>query len=229
MPPAILLFAALLGQAAQAPSPAATPKTDEHQPSQAVSPAATAKTEAHSGADAADSLLEVKRIYVAQLTGGTQADALRELIIASLDSTKLFVLTDNPDRADAILKGAADDHAFTDTFDSDESINAHENGGKFGSGSSSYSKSGGGYAGLSIGENESHHIKERKHEAYAPARLCNRDGDVLWSTTQESNGAKFHGASADVAAKIARQLSLDIEKARRNTTRARSPGSGETR
>ncbi len=57
------------------------------------------------------------------------------------------------------------------------------------------------YGGLSVGDNESHHIKERKHEAYAAVRLCNRDGDVLWSTTQESMGAKFHGASADVAAK----------------------------
>lgn len=196
----------------------------------APEPASTPKAEVHSAANSVDSLLQVKRIYVAQLTGGTQADALRELIIASLDGTKLFVLTDNLDRADAVLKGAADDHAFTDSFDSDESLNSRENGGKYGSGSSSYSKSGGGYVGLSVGENESHHIKERKHEAYASVRLCNRDGDVLWSTTQESNGAKFHGASADVATKIARQLSLDVEKARRNTAApARSPGNGEPR
>ena len=174
-----------------------------------------------------NTLLEIKRIYVAQLTGGVQADALRDLIIASLDGTKLFVLTDNPDRADATLKGAADDHAFTDTFDSDESINGRENGGKS---SSAYTKTGGLYAGIGAGENESHHIKERKHEAYATVRLCNRDGDVLWSTTQESDGAKFRGASADVAAKIARQLSLDIDKARRNAAApAKTAVPGETR
>jgi hypothetical protein len=170
-----------------------------------------------SGADAGTgSLLGVKRIYVAQLTGGPQADALRELIIASLDGTRLFVLTDNQDRADAVLKGAADDHAFTDTFDSDESINSRENGGKSSGGS--YSTRGGSYIGLGVGENESHHIKERKHEAYAAVRLCNRDGDVLWSTTQESLGAKFRSASADVAAKIARQLTLDVDRARRGLT-----------
>ncbi len=173
------------------------------------------------------SLLEVKRIYVAQLTGGVQADALRELIIASLDGTKLFVLTENPDRADATLKGAADDQPFTDTFDSDESISGRESGGKSGS---SYSRTGGLNGGLSAGENESHHIKERKHEAYAAVRLCNRDGDVVWSTTQESDGAKFRGASADVAAKIARQLSLDMDKARRGATAPVKPVSaGETR
>ena len=162
-------------------------------------------------------LLEVKRVYVAQLTGGAQADALRELIIASLDSTKLFVLTDNQDRADAVLKGAADDHTFVDTFDSDQSITSHENGGKSGSGTQ-YNKSGGLYAGLSVGENESHHVRERKHEAYAAVRLCNKDGDVLWSTMQESQGAKFRGASADVANKIARQLILDMDRARQAAT-----------
>jgi hypothetical protein len=165
-----------------------------------------------SGADSGvASLLEVKRVYVAQLTGGPQADSLRELIIASLDSTKLFILTDNPDRADAVLKGAADDHAFVDTFDSDESLNTRQNGGKSSGGGSTRSTL---TLGLAVGENDSHHIKERKHEAYAAVRLCNRDGDVLWSTTQESLGAKFHGASADVAAKVARQLLLDVDRMR---------------
>ena len=166
-------------------------------------------------------LLQVKRIYVGQLTGGAQADALRELIIASIDQTKLFVLTDNPERADAVLKGAADDQAFTDTFDSQEGVSDHQNGGK----SSSAYRTGGLYGGIAAADNESHHIKERKHEAYASVRLCSRDGDVLWSTTQESSGAKFRGASSDVAAKIARQLSLDVERARRNGTEpARAAG-----
>lgn len=177
------------------------------------------KTGADSGTG---SLLDVKRVYVAQLTGGPQADALRELIIASLDSTKLFILTDNEERADAVLKGAADDHSFTDIFDSDESINSRENAGKSSSGSSSYSSRNGASLGLGVGENESHHIKERKHEAYASVRLCNRDGDVLWSTTQESLGAKFRGASADVAAKVARQLTLDMDRARRAANPAAS-------
>ncbi|HEY3938532.1 MAG TPA: hypothetical protein VGL97_13940 [Bryobacteraceae bacterium] len=170
------------------------------------------KTGADSGVE---SILEIKRIYVAPLAGGEQAAALRELIIASLDSTKLFILTDNADRADGILKGAADDHTFTDVFDSDESLSSRENGGKSGSGSSLTTRSSGIYGGVSIGENDSHHVKERKHEAYAAVRLCNKDGDVLWSTTQESLGAKFHGASADVAAKIARQMTIDYDRARK--------------
>jgi len=38
---------------------------------------------------------------------------------------------------------------------------------------------------------------------------------VIWSTTQESIGAKYHGASADVADKIASKLKDDFEKARK--------------
>ncbi len=177
-----------------------------------------------SGDSSAGSILVVKRIYVAQLTGGPQADTLRELIIASIDSTKLFVLTDNPDRADAVLKGAADDHPYIDTFDSDSGINSHQTGGKSSSGSSIGSKAGGAYLGIAVGDNESRHIRERKHEAYAAVRLCNKDGDVLWSTTQESQGAKFRGASADVAAKIAHQLTLDMDKAQRTLLPTQSAG-----
>ena len=163
------------------------------------------------------SLHDVRRIYVGELIG-SEADAMRELIIAGIDSTGLFVITDNPERADATLKGAADDHAFTDAVDIAEGISARQNGGKSTSGSSSISsRSGGLYGGLSISDTQSHHSRERKHEAYAAVRLCNKDGDVLWSTTQESQGAKFRGASADVASKIARQLTLDMDKTRRST------------
>ena len=187
-----------------------------------MAPLAAAALQAQrTGADSGvDSLLDVKRVYVAELTGGAGAEALRELIIAGLDSTKLFILTDKIERADAVLKGAADDHSFTDTFDSDESLNSRQNEGKSVSSGASTTRTGGLYGGVSIGENESHHIKERKHEAYAAVRLCNKDGDVLWSTTQESLGAKFHGASADVAAKVARQISADYDRARRANERS---------
>ena len=55
-------------------------------------------------------------------------------------------------------------------------------------------------------------IKERRHEAMATVRLVNKDGDVIWSTTQESTGARFRGASADVADKITRQLLADYDR-----------------
>src|SRR3954451_3946726 len=157
---------------------------------------------------------QVQRVYVEPLTGTAAAQALRDLIISSLNSTKLFVLTDNPERADAVLKGAADDKAFEDTFDTDTSLSGRTGAGIYGLTGRS-TKSSGGYGAESSAQRESHRIKERKHEAYASVRLCNNLGDVIWSTTQESVGAKFRGASADVAAKIAHQLSMDFEAAKR--------------
>jgi hypothetical protein len=170
---------------------------------------------AQDAAPTVEKLKQVRRIYVGKLTGGVDADALRDLIIASLNSTKLFALTDNEERADAVLRGAADDKAFTDSFDSYESASGHQTIGKSASGASLASKAVGLYGGSSATQNESHHSRERKHEAFASVRLCNKEGDVLWSTTQESLGAKFRSASADVAAKIARQITLDYERERR--------------
>jgi hypothetical protein len=77
---------------------------------------------------------------------------------------------------------------------------------------------------LTVGEQESTRIAERKHEATASVRLVSKDGDVLWSTTQESLGAKFRGASADVADKVTRQLLKDYEAARQARNGLRGKG-----
>jgi hypothetical protein len=69
-------------------------------------------------------------------------------------------------------------------------------------------------AGFGIGESESEHSTERRHEAVAAVRLVNKEGDVIWATTQESLGAKFRGASTDVADKITTRLKADFARAR---------------
>jgi hypothetical protein len=173
--------------------------------------------------DLAPQLLSIKRVFVDRLTGGETAAQLRDIIISSLQGSKLFILTENQERADMTLRGAAEDLIFTDAFSSSEGINMHA-GASSGSGSGSSSKYNGAGSGFDehsnrsvtagVGENNSTNIKERRHEAMATVRLVNKDGDVVWSTTQESTGAKFRGASADVADKITKQLVADYEKAR---------------
>jgi hypothetical protein len=165
------------------------------------------------GGSPTSKLAEIKRIYVEALTGDNSAEAIRQFLISSLQQSRLFVITDNPDRADVTMKGAANDSVFTDTFDSQESLNARSNSGTYSGRAGGSVRAPGGYGGLAVGQNESEHSRERKHEAYASVRLCNRDGDVLWATTQESRGAKFRGASADVADKVMRQLLIDFNKA----------------
>src|ERR1019366_6353981 len=67
----------------------------------------------------------VKRVYVDRLTGGETAAQMRDLIIRHLQGSKLFVVTENADRADAFLRGAAEDLVYTDNFQSSEGVNAH--------------------------------------------------------------------------------------------------------
>src|ERR1700756_3318960 len=72
-------------------------------------------------------LLQVHRVYVDRLTGGETAAQMRDILISSLEGAKLFILTENPDKADAVVRGAAEDLVFTDVHSSSDSINAHAN------------------------------------------------------------------------------------------------------
>src|SRR5260370_163806 len=167
--------------------------------------------------ESAGKLAKVRRVYVDILTGGDSALQIRDLLMTSLQRSKLFIITEDEDKADATLKGSGSDEVFTDTFQSSESLNAHSQSGSGSSGStrnvSSSSKNR--YGGVTIGENESHHTQERKHEAMATVRLVSKDGDVIWSATAESLGGKFLGASADVADKIAKRLVTDYAAAKK--------------
>jgi hypothetical protein len=165
----------------------------------------------------AEDLLGLKRVYVERLTGGESADQLRELIIASLHQSKLFILTEDAEKADAFLRGAAEDLVYTDQFQASDSLTlrATTGAGVKSASASPMANLASRSAGVTVGENESVSIHERKHEAMATVRLVGKDGDVIWSTTQESGGAKFRGASADVAEKVTRQLVEDYARAKR--------------
>jgi hypothetical protein len=178
-------------------------------------------------------LLTVRRVYIDRLTGGETALQMRDMIAASFQGAGLFVITENPDRADAILRGSAEDLVFTDIHSSTDSIHADSHFG-FSNGDSTQNNSNSGgvggmsghssntqrdqrsqNGGLSVGDSESTHSVERRHEAVAAVRLVNKDGDVIWSTTQESLGGKFRGSSADVADKITKKLLEDYERAKK--------------
>jgi hypothetical protein len=167
----------------------------------------------------ADQLLCLKRVYVDKLDGDMAALQMRDMIISALQETHLFVITENEERADAFLRGSAADQAFSESHSSSDGVNAHL---QASNGSSAYK--GGSFnksIGASVGENESSHSTERRHEASAAIRLVNKDGDVIWSTTQESQGSKFRGSMADVADKIMRKLSDDFATARSSKGPAR--------
>ncbi|HEY6393041.1 MAG TPA: hypothetical protein VIX89_17300 [Bryobacteraceae bacterium] len=164
--------------------------------------------------ESAGKLAKVRRIYVDILTGGDTALQIRDLLMTSLQRSKQFLITEDEEKADATLKGTGSDQVFTDTFQSSEGINAHS---QVGGGVNGSTRTNGTarYAGMSVGETESRHTQERKHEAIATVRLVSKDGDVIWSATAESLGGKFVGASADVADKIAKRLAADYAAARK--------------
>src|SRR5882724_1747380 len=89
-------------------------------------PAATppVKHESTIEEDSLRQLLGVRRIYVDRLTGGETAAQMRDLLVSSLESAKLFILTDNEQRADAFLRGGAEDLIFTDVHTSSDGVNA---------------------------------------------------------------------------------------------------------
>lgn len=153
-------------------------------------------------------LLAIHRVYVDRLTGGETAAQMRDIIITSLEETRLFVVTENQEKADTIMRGAAEDLVYSEVHSSSDGVNTHSNVSSGNRVSNSHG------FGIGFGENDSDHSVERRHEAIASVRLVNKDGDVIWATTQESLGAKFHGASADVADKIANQLKDAYAKAR---------------
>ncbi|MFB3829668.1 MAG: hypothetical protein ACE15B_23050 [Bryobacteraceae bacterium] len=163
-------------------------------------------------------LLAVRKVYVDRLGGGETAAQMRDMIIAALQGSRLFAVTENQERADAVLRGSGEDLVFTETHAAGDSFNARASLAPTRS-----SRERGGYASVGAGESESARSTERRHEAVASVRLVNKDGDVIWSTTQESLGAKFRGASADVADKIVRVLKEDYSRARQLATRASAP------
>jgi hypothetical protein len=170
------------------------------------------------GCAAAQELSGVRRICVEPLVGDRSAAQIRDMIIAALQQSGEFALTEKPERADAILKGSAEDMVYTDTYQSSEGLNVRAGVDAAVAGRATSKK----VPSITLGEHETSRIQERKHEATASVRLVNRDGDVIWSTTQESGGAKFRSASADVADKIARQLLQDLDK-RKRASRPVSP------
>ena len=176
-------------------------------------------------------LADVKRVYVDQLGGGKTSDQFRDMLISAIQSTGLFALTENPERADATLRGSGDDLIFNEDHNTSDSIGVHANAG---GGSSSRSLNSGvssnATTGIGVTDSENSKISERHHEATGSVRLVSKDGDVIWSTTQESNGGKFRSAMADVADKIVRQLADETRKMRDLAAASREarPSAGDT-
>jgi curli biogenesis system outer membrane secretion channel CsgG len=215
-----LLIFGLLFQAASSPPQAATPPA----------PQATAKSAQETGPAGDDStaLLKVKRIYVDSFGDDIISKELQSMIVSSLVAAKRFKVTENRERADAVLKGVALEKSSQElhAYGESTSVGAAGGGGHSeisGSGENISGSSSGGFIARHMGTSDSSVNTETVNEARIAVRLVSPDGDVIWTTTQESKGAKYKGASADVADMCVKQLLRDVAKLEGGTGNTSAP------
>ena len=167
------------------------------------------------------SVKDVKRIFVDSFGDDPIAQQIQAMVVAQLLQSQKFVVTENRAKADAILKGAGVEKTSIETHSYESGTAAsHAAGGHSGSVSGSWNSAGGSVSGSSSGGfaaagaaiDDKYLSSEAVNDARVSVRLVNQDGDVVWATSQESKGAKYKGASADVADKVVKQLMRDIEK-----------------
>jgi len=163
--------------------------------------------------------LAVKRVYVQSFGDDLISKEMQAMVVDSLTKSKRFAVTEDKDKADAILKGSTlektsqESHSYSDGT-AVGTLHGYSSGDLNGaipgtiSGSSSAA-----VAGTSMADSTSTSSVTTTNDARASVRLVNTDADVIWTTTQESMGAKYKGASADVAYKIVKQLIWDTAKA----------------
>lgn len=201
-----------LAQASAAPQAAA-------KPSAKAEPPASTKAAPPADTELAEKLLKAKRIYVESFGEDSLNKTLQAMVIDALRTSKRFIVTENREKADLIMKGSSLEKTSQEfhALGSGTSV-AGAAGGHSASQVGKVGSASGGFVARSLGIDDSQASTETINDARVAVRLVSTDGDVVWSTTQESKGAKYKGASADVADKIVKQLVRDLEKLSKTQT-----------
>ncbi len=155
-------------------------------------------------------LLKVKRIFVDSFGDDAISKELQSMIVSALVATNQFKVTENRERADAILKGVAIEKTS-------QELHAYSEGTAVGTRN--------GAAAIK----DSSANTETVQEAKIAVRLVDPNGDVIWTSTQESKGAKYKGSSADAADKCVKQLLRDIERIKNNSAPPSTPATPAAR
>lgn len=141
----------------------------------------------------------VRRIFVDSFGEDPISREMQSTIVSALVNARKFIVTEDPRRADAVLKGVALENTSQEVHSYSEGTAVKQ---------------------ASVTEASSH--TQTLNEAKLSIRLVNSDGDVIWTTTQESKGAKYKSASADVADMCVKQLLRDVAKLESPSPESRS-------
>jgi len=200
------------GLAQQAPPPGQPPAQT---PSPPLPPAVAKADEPEQG------LLQVRRIYVDSFGDDAMSKQIHDAIITGLSESKRFIVTENKERADAVLKGTGLEKTTQELHGHQEATAVGTAAGSHsGSVSGSFVNGTGSVSGSSRGRFVAHSAAiedanvstETINDARVSVRLVDKDGDVIWATTQESSNAKYKSATADVADKVVKQLLRSVAK-----------------
>lgn len=177
---------------------------------QEAKPAPTEQTAPNSKRESGNdspTLLKVKRIFVDSFGDNAISKEVQSMVVSALVATNQFKVTENRDRADAILKGVAIEKTS-------QELHAYSEGTAVGTRN--------GAAAIKDSSANTETIQEAK----VAVRLVDTDGDVIWTSVQESKGAKYKGSSADAADKCIKQLIRDVERLRNNSAPSSAPATG---
>jgi curli biogenesis system outer membrane secretion channel CsgG len=179
---AVVLMTGLLLQA--------TPGAQEAKPAATIQATPTPNRDADADPSA---LLKMKRIFVDSFGDDATSKEVQSMIVSALVATNQFKVTENRERADAILKGVAIEKTS-------QELHAYSEGTAVASG----------HGAAAIKDSSAN--TETVQDAKVAVRLVDPNGDVIWTSTQESKGAKYKGSSADAADKCVKQLLRDINR-----------------
>jgi hypothetical protein len=140
-------------------------------------------------------LPKIKRIFVDSFGDDATSKEVQSMIVSGLVAANQFTVTENRERADAVLKGVALEKTS-------QELHAYSEG----------TAVGGRNGAAAIKDSSAN--TETIHEAKVTVRLVNPDGDVIWTSTQESKGGKYKGATGDAADRCVKQLVRDVERLR---------------
>jgi curli biogenesis system outer membrane secretion channel CsgG len=181
-------------------------------PQKATAPGSSATTTAgaeskHGSVDAdtdtQSELLHVRRIFVESFGDDAVSKQVQAMVISSLTESKRFIVTENKDKADAFLKGSGGEKTSHE-------YHANEEGTAAGGVSPSL--------GVAAAIEDASASTETINDARIALRLVDKNGDIIWATAQESKGAKYKGAVADVADKVVKELLRAVKKLENKST-----------
>jgi hypothetical protein len=148
-------------------------------------------------ADLAKTLLSAKRIYVESFGNDSINKILQAMVIDAIGSNKRFIITENKDKADLVLKGSSLEKTSHEmhSLGSATTVSGASGGGHSqisgqanAAGATISGTSSGGFTAREMGIADSEASIETVNDARASVPLISKDGDMVWSTTQESKG-----------------------------------------